>query len=85
MKRNQQLRPRREIFVFTPGEKRAAAGVLAAFLLGLATMHYRATHRSPPPPLTAKQQRDAKQAKARSHRSAAKAAPTPAREDADDE
>src|SRR4051812_37345450 len=49
-------RVRRQIFVFTIEEKKAAACVLAAFLLGLATMHYRKTHPRPPPPLTPRQQ-----------------------------
>jgi hypothetical protein len=35
---------RREIFVLTPEEKRTVCFVLIAFLLGLATKHYRATH-----------------------------------------
>ena len=35
---------RRQLFVLTPDEKRATACVLGAFLLGLATMHYRADH-----------------------------------------
>jgi hypothetical protein len=38
---------RREIFVLTPEEKRAVCFVLIAFLLGLATKHYRTAH-SPP-------------------------------------
>jgi hypothetical protein len=38
---------RREIFVLTPEEKRTICFVLLAFLLGLATKHYRETH-SPP-------------------------------------
>jgi hypothetical protein len=39
---------RREIFVLTPEEKRIIGFVLITFALGLATLHYRATHsRSP--------------------------------------
>ena len=53
---------RREVFVLTPEEKRAAACVIGAFLLGLATMHYRARHPRPPPVPIAKEQRDAKRA-----------------------
>ena len=62
-------RVRRQIFVFTPEEKKAAACVLAAFVLGLATKHYRETHPRQPPPPTAREQhqaqRAAKSAKAR--------------------
>jgi len=35
---------RREIFVLTPEEKRTICFVLIAFLLGLATKHYRSAH-----------------------------------------
>jgi hypothetical protein len=35
---------RREIFVLTPEEKRTICFVLIAFMLGLATKHYRAHH-----------------------------------------
>jgi hypothetical protein len=35
---------RREIFVLTPEEKRTVCFILIAFLLGLATKHYRETH-----------------------------------------
>jgi hypothetical protein len=35
---------RREIFVLTPDEKRTVCFVLIAFVLGLATKHYRAAH-----------------------------------------
>lgn len=35
---------RREIFVLTPEEKRTVCFVLIAFILGLATKHYRETH-----------------------------------------
>lgn len=44
MKRPARKRVRREIFVLTPEEKRTVCFVLLAFLLGLATKHYRATH-----------------------------------------
>jgi hypothetical protein len=40
-------RVRREIFVLTPEEKRTVCFVLAAFILGLATRHYRTTHPLP--------------------------------------
>lgn len=51
--------PRRQVFVLTPDEKRAAACVIGAFLLGLGTMYYRARHpRAAPPPK--EEQRDAK-------------------------
>ena len=56
---------RREIFVLTPEEKRAAACVVGAFLLGLATMHYRAKHPRPAPLPTAKEQREEKRAVSR--------------------
>ena len=51
---------RREVFVLTPDEKRAVACVVGAFLLGLATMHYRAKHPRTPPPPSAKEQSAAK-------------------------
>jgi hypothetical protein len=35
---------RREIFVLTPEEKRTVCFVLIAFVLGLATKHYRDAH-----------------------------------------
>lgn len=55
MKKRQ--RPLRlQIFVLTLEEKKAVACVLAAFILGLATKHYRAMHPSPPPPPTAREQ-----------------------------
>ena len=57
--------PRREVFVFTPDEKRAAACVLGAFVLGLATMYYRANNPRPPPPPSAAEQREAKRAATR--------------------
>ena len=56
---------RRQIFVLTAEEKKAIACVLGAFLLGLGTMHYRAHHPRPAPPLTAKEQRAAKAAAAK--------------------
>lgn len=40
-------RVRREIFVLTPEEKRTLCFVLAAFVLGLATKHYRTAHPLP--------------------------------------
>lgn len=44
MKRQASKKVRREIFVLTPEEKRTVCFVLVAFVLGLATQHYRATH-----------------------------------------
>jgi hypothetical protein len=44
VKRPTPKQVRREIFVLTPEEKRTVCFVLLAFLLGLATKHYRATH-----------------------------------------
>ena len=58
----QRKLPKRQIFVLTPDEKRAAACVVGAFLLGLGTMHYRAKHPRPPPEPTAKEQQAAKRA-----------------------
>jgi len=60
---------RRQIFVFTTQEKKAAAFVLAAFLLGVTVKHYRDAHpRTSPPPLSERQkyqqQRADKRAKA---------------------
>jgi hypothetical protein len=40
---------RREVFVLTPEEKRTVCFVLLAFVLGLATKHYRETHPVPLP------------------------------------
>jgi hypothetical protein len=60
--------PRREIFVLTPGEKRAVAFTVATFLLGLGTMHYRAAHPRPPAPLTEKEQRELKRVERRQQR-----------------
>ena len=45
----QRKRARREIFVFTPEEKKAAACVLGALILGLATKHYREANPRKPP------------------------------------
>ena len=39
---------RREIFVLTPEEKRIIGFVLAAFVLGVATLRYRANHSAAP-------------------------------------
>ena len=70
---------RRDLFVLTPEEKKAAACVIGAFLLGLGTMHYRAKHPRPPPPPSAKELREAKHAAARAKagRNTARATPTP--------
>lgn len=77
---------RRQVFVLTPEEKKAVACIVAAFLLGLGTMHYRATHARPPPTPTAREQYLAKRtaretaARARSARGqaeVARATPTP--------
>ena len=78
--------------VLTPDEKKTAACVIGAFLLGLATMHYRAAHPRPAPPPTAKEQQAAKRAAASQKRRAARASPsraaspvrTPAELDASD-
>ena len=69
---------RREIFVLTPDEKRAAACVIGAFLLGLATMHYRAKHPRTPPAPTAKEQREAKRAGSQSRAPRSTPRPRPA-------
>ena len=53
---------RRQVFVLTPDEKRAAACVIGAFLLGLGTMYYRSQNPRPPPPASAAEQREAKRA-----------------------
>lgn len=58
----QRKRARREIFVFTPQEKTAAACVAGALLLGLATKHYRETHPRSPPPLSAREEYQQKKA-----------------------
>lgn len=84
--------PRRQIFVFTAEEKKVAAVVAAALALGFATLHYRATHPTPPRPLTAQEARAAKlaqrtaAAKARSTRTAhaiKRATPLPVETDDD--
>ena len=77
---------RRQIFVLTPEEKRAVACVVAAFLLGFGTMHYRAKHPRVEPKPTAEEQRATKGAKAKTNRPAVspgglRATPTPAAED----
>ncbi|MFL6531362.1 MAG: hypothetical protein ACJ8HU_05915 [Chthoniobacterales bacterium] len=84
---------RREIFVFTPEEKKAGACVLAAIVLGLATMHYRAAHPPANVKLTPKEEFAARRntrtanARARSARSKATAIArtTPVPDDADEE
>lgn len=68
-------RARRQLFVLTPEEKRAVACVVGAFLLGLGTMHYRATHPRAPATPTAKEQRAAKETAGKT--SAAKPSPRP--------
>ena len=45
MKRSKALR--RQIFVLTSEEKKVVACIVGAFVLGLATMHYRAQHPRP--------------------------------------
>jgi hypothetical protein len=55
-------KPRRQIFVLTPEEKRTIVFVLCALLLGLATKHYRDTHPPAPRALSAKEQRAVKKA-----------------------
>jgi len=54
---------RRQIFVFTPQEKAAAACVVGALLLGFATKQYREAHPRKPPPLSARQQYQQQRAK----------------------
>ena len=53
-KRDTPKPARREIFVLTPEEKKTVCFVLIAFILGLATKHYRDTHRPvlPKPDIT---------------------------------
>ena len=51
MKRRSAKNVRREIFVLTPQEKRTVCFVLIAFVLGLATKHYRETHFPSPSPV----------------------------------
>ncbi|HEV3409227.1 MAG TPA: hypothetical protein VG095_02960 [Chthoniobacterales bacterium] len=64
----QAKKVRRQIFVFTIQEKKAAAFLVAAFLLGVTVKHYRDTHPAPPPRLSERQkyqqQRAEKRAKA---------------------
>lgn len=48
VKQQVSKRLRREIFVLTPEEKRTICFVLVAFLLGVATKHYRADHSASP-------------------------------------
>lgn len=69
MKSSQKPKLRRQVFVLTPDEKRAIACVVGAFVLGLATMSYRARHPRQPPPPTAAEQREAKRAAARARSS----------------
>lgn len=58
----QRKRARREIFVFTPEEKKAAACVLGALILGLATKQYREANPRTPPPLSEREQYQQKKA-----------------------
>ena len=51
MKRNASKKVRREIFVLTPEEKRTVCFVLIAFVLGVATKHYREKHFPSPSPI----------------------------------
>ena len=51
MKRNAAKKVRREIFVLTPEEKRTVCFVLIAFVLGVATKHYREKHFAQPSPI----------------------------------
>jgi hypothetical protein len=44
VKRRVPKQVRREIFVLTPEEKRTVCFVVLAFVIGLATQHYRAAH-----------------------------------------
>ena len=76
---------RRQIFVLTPDEKRAAACVAGAFLLGLGTMYYRSHHPRPAPPPSPAEQKAAKRTAARTRTpqaspSAAAARASPSRE-----
>lgn len=48
MTRDRKL-PRRQIFVLTPEERKTAAFIFCAIVLGLAAKHYRDAH--PPSPL----------------------------------
>jgi hypothetical protein len=56
-------RTRRQIFVFTPQEKKAAACVVGALLLGFATREYREAHPRKPPPPSAREQYQQQRAK----------------------
>jgi hypothetical protein len=92
---------RRQILVLTPEEKKAVACIVAAFILGLATMHYRATHPRTPPQTAREQyaaQRTAKAAAARARSARGRApasgakvvsrvtpAPSPAQEETDED
>ena len=84
---------RREIFVFTPEEKKAGACVLAMLVLGLTTMHYRAAHPPANVKLTPKEEYAARRtartanARARSARSKATATAraTPVSDDAEED
>ncbi len=51
---------RRQVFVLTQEEKRIVCFVIVAFLLGLATKHYRDAHPRPVPPASAQEQKAAK-------------------------
>jgi hypothetical protein len=51
MKSTAPKKIRREIFVLTPEEKRTVCFILIAFILGLATKHYRETHSPSLPPV----------------------------------
>lgn len=63
--------------MLTPEEKRAAACVIGAFVLGLGTMFYRAKHPRPVSPPAAKEQQEAKRSASRAR--SARGAPTPLR------
>jgi hypothetical protein len=83
---------RRQIFVLTPEEKKAIACVVAAFVLGIGTKHYRATHPRPAPAPTVREQYLAKRtakaeaARARSARGQAGAvSPTPTSGETDED
>jgi hypothetical protein len=85
----------RQTFVFTHEEKKVAACVIGALLLGLAAKHYRDTHPRPSATLTTKQQYAAQRAskaaaaRARSARgqreaaTTARSTPTPESDDED--
>jgi hypothetical protein len=86
---NRNKSARRQIFVLTPEEKRALLCVVAALVLGLGTMFYRAHHPRSPQPTTAKEQHQAKiaaaSAKARSRTRRTTPAPAPPTPEDDDE